>query len=187
MSPTIADAWAQLLAHPWQHVIAHWNWKAAVLSGLIRGSIFFMANLPAGWPAALLALAVDLSFRLPLVGLYAALVQVFVNVEPVWAATAVVMVGVPCLSHTIEFTAHCLAGTPALKASVAASIALSVVSSGFELFAMRRGVFIVGPAAASLSHDLRRLPRVVGEFVWAIVAGMRRLVRGQTASLEKHR
>jgi len=43
-----------------------------------------------------------------------------------------------------------------------------MVSAVFNLFAMRRGVLIVGDEKASLFDDLRRMPRVVFDFLMAV-------------------
>jgi hypothetical protein len=44
-------------------VVVLWNWKAALLSAWWRGLIFLVANLPAGYIAALRAMATELVFR----------------------------------------------------------------------------------------------------------------------------
>jgi hypothetical protein len=162
---TVGQVVTSLRTHPWRLIILRWNWKAAILSVALRGAIFFGANLPLGVHAAIRALIVDASFRLPLVGAYAAIVQAFAGAEPPWAATAVVTAALPAFSHAVEFTAHRLAGTTLLHASVALSVALSIVSSAFSLFAMRRGAFVVGTGGSSLVDDMRRLPALFGAFL----------------------
>jgi hypothetical protein len=171
---TVRDTLADLARRPWQ-LAAHWNWKSAVLSSLLRGLIFFSTNLPAGLPAARRALAVDVAFRLPLVGLYAAIIQTFRTATPAWAATTIVALGVPIVSHLMELAVHWTAGTAKLEAGIAVSIAFSVVSSAFNLYAMRRGVLIVGDNdSASLRRDLRRLPALIGGFILAPLTAWRR-------------
>jgi hypothetical protein len=54
-----------------------------------------------------------------------------------------------------------------LAASVAASLVFTAVSTLFTLFAMRRGVLIVGEGGGSLLSDLRRMPRLVLTFLTA--------------------
>jgi hypothetical protein len=110
---------------------------------------------------------VDTAFRIPLVGDSGAIDQAFTEAEPVWAATAVVMVAVPLLSRAIEFLIHWLAGTPELLVGVLVSLAFSAVSNPFTLFAMRRGALVVGAEDAdSFSRDLLRLPRIAIEFAF---------------------
>jgi len=42
---------------------------------------------------------------------------------------------------------------------------LTVVSTGFNLFAMRRGTLIVGAAGRTMLDDLKALPRLIVQFV----------------------
>jgi hypothetical protein len=158
---TVTDAVSRIVRHPVQTLVRRWNWKSALLSAALRGSIFFAANLASGLLTAARVLLVDAVLRIPLVGIYGAAVQTFRTVEPWWAAAAVVAVAMPLVAHIIEFVVHYEAGTPAVVASVAFSVAASVVSSWFELFAMRRGLLLVGPDAGSLAADLRRFPAIV--------------------------
>ena len=46
--PTVAAVLADLMRRPGCHLVACWNWKAAVLSALLRGALFFAVNLRAG-------------------------------------------------------------------------------------------------------------------------------------------
>jgi hypothetical protein len=162
---TVASVFADLAAHPWQRLVMRWNWKAATLSAALRGGIFFATSLTSGFAAAARALAVDATFRIPTVGVYAAVVQAFAKATPVWLAVVVAAVLLPAFAHAVEFAVHRAARTPGRGAGVAVSILVSVVSSTFELFAMRRGVFLTGPNAPSLLEDLARLPRILLAFL----------------------
>jgi hypothetical protein len=170
----VRDVFGRLVHHPAKEILGRWNWKAAVLSGAMRGALFFFANLAVSPEAAARALLVDLSFRLPLVGIWGAVTQAFELAEPAWAAALTVMLLVPAVAHAIEFTVHWLAGTPALKAGVALSVGFSAISALFNLFAMRRGVLRVGDDSESLGEDLRRLPAVCVQFVVAGPAAVAR-------------
>jgi hypothetical protein len=184
---TVFDVLRTLARDPVGHVLARWNWKAAVLSGAIRGTIFFTTNLTVSSRAAIDALLVDLAFRLPLAGLYAAVTQAFRSAEPAWAASLAAMVLVPLAAHTIEFTVHWMAGTPALAFSVTVSVAFSALSTLFNLFAMRRGVLVVGDRSRSLNQDLRQLPAICLEFVLALPVGLYRAARGRLRSAAEPR
>jgi hypothetical protein len=176
---SVLDALLRVCADPRRYIFRRWNWKAAVLSGGLRGGLFFVTNLTAGLTAAEHAATVDLLFRVPLVGVYAALVQALAVARPAWAATATVMVLIPAIAHSIEYVVHRSAGTPALHTSMAASVALSALSSGFESFAMRRGAMVVGPDARSVRGDLLRLPALVGAFAVAAPCGAYRWYAGR--------
>jgi len=71
----------------------------------------------------------------------------------------------PAWAHSLEFMVHWLRGTVLLRESIAASIAFSIVSTAFNLFAMRRGALIVGPGSRSIWSDLMETPRLIVAFV----------------------
>src|SRR6202022_697407 len=52
-APTVSEVFGGIVRHPVRHLIRRWNWKSALLSSLLRASIFFFTNLVAGWHAAL--------------------------------------------------------------------------------------------------------------------------------------
>ena len=61
---------------------------------------------------------------------------------------------------------HWAAGTARLGPRIAGSILFSVVSTLFNLHAMRHGALLVGHhRAASLRTDLRRMPALVATFL----------------------
>ena len=160
---------ALLARHPRALLWRRWNWKAAITSALIRAAIFFAVNAAAGWRAAAGAFAAELAFRVSTSGFYGAITEAFTVVRPVWRAAVTTMVGLPLLSHALEFALHYLRGTPELGRSISASLAFTAVSTAFNLFAMRRGALVVGEGHAPLRHDLRRMPGLIGEFVLYLV------------------
>lgn len=162
---TVAGVLRELARRPRHYVITQWNWKSALLSAMLRGAIFFTTNLTFGVEAAGRALLVDAVFRIPLVGVYAAVTQAFKMVEPAWAAS-IAVIALAAVAHLVELVVHVSAGTPAVQASVLASIVFSAVSSLFNLFAMRRGVLVVGGKdAAPFGRDLLRLPGLALDFL----------------------
>jgi len=164
---TVFQALQDVGRRPWWHVRTHWNWKTAIMSVAVRGSLFFVTNLAFGVTTATRAWLVDTAFRIPLVGVSGAIDQAFTDAEPVWAASAVAMVVVPLLSRAIEFLVHWIAGTPELLVGVLVSLAFSAVSNPLTLFAMRRGALVVGTEDEdSFARDLVRLPRIVADFVF---------------------
>ena len=155
--------------HPWRYVIRRWNYKAAVTSSLVRGALFFATNLAAGLSAAAAALLTEFVFRFATSGCYGALTQALRRVEPARNAMVTAMIVLPACGHGLEFVVHWLRGTANLHASVAASVALTVVSTAFNLYVMRRGALITGEDAGSLAGDLRRLPSLFVEFLTDVV------------------
>lgn len=146
--------------------IASWNWKTAFLSSGIRATIFFVANLAAGVDAAVNALQTELLYRAVASGFYGGLTERLARATPTRTAVVTAIVVLPAVAHAIELGVHAAAGTRRLGASVAASVAFSVVSTRFSLFAMQRGVLIVSHGRRSLAGDLRALPAVVAGFLW---------------------
>jgi hypothetical protein len=162
---TVTGVFAWLVRHPWEAVGRRWNYKSAVLSAAIRAALFFAVNRRAGLDAATAAMITESVYRFGTSGFYGALTQAFRRAEPKWAATVGTLVLLPTVSHSLELAVHWLRGTPELAASIAASVALTIVSTSFNLFAMRRGVLVVGKGGRTLLDDLRAMPRMVGLFV----------------------
>jgi hypothetical protein len=142
-----------------------WNWKSALLSSTTRATIFLFANATAGWRAAWGAFGAELAYRACAAGFYGRATQVFAGVRPAWAGAAAALILLPGLSHGLEFAVHYLRETPELARSIALSASFTVISTLFHLFAMRRGALVVGVAAAPLADDLRRLPRLIADFL----------------------
>jgi hypothetical protein len=153
-----------LLREPVQRLIWRWNWKSAVLSSLLRATLFFAVNLTAGLPAAFAAMRTELVFRAITSGFYGALTENFREAEPPWAAAITVMILLPIANHSLEFLVHWLRGTRNLASSIVASVILTAFSTVFNLFVMRRGALIVGEGRKSLVSDLAQMPRLIGAF-----------------------
>jgi hypothetical protein len=168
-APSVAEVLWRLARHPVDGLVRRWNWKSALLSAVSRGLIFFAANVTAGWRAASAAFVTELVFRACTSGFYGAMTEAFVPARPIWAAAMATMILLPVLSHTLEFAVHVARGTPELSRSIAASVAFTVLSTGFNLFAMRRGALVVGPGRGSLADDLRRTPCLIGSFALAVI------------------
>lgn len=161
------DVLRWMATHPADALFERWNYKSAVLSSLARGSIFFTTNLTAGADAAIAAMITEWCFRFATAGFYGAATQAFRAVTPPLHGTLAAMVILPAVAHSLEFLVHLWRGTPALGTSIAASVVFTAISTAFNLFAMRRGVFIVGEGGGSLLSDLVRLPRLLFSFLAA--------------------
>jgi hypothetical protein len=177
---TVLETCRELARHP-VRLIRQWNWKNAMFTALVRGAVFFATNLVAGFPAAVRAFVVDALFRVPLSGVYAAVTQALTSAQPRWAALVVIAGLVPAFGHVVEFGVHWLVGTPELRASVLGSMAFSAASALFNLFSMRRGVFLVGAAARPFREDVKRLPALLLEFLLTPARLARRLALNRDA------
>ena len=173
-APTVSEVFTGLVRHPVEHLIRRWNWKSALLSSLLRATIFFFTNLISGLHAALGAFLAELIFRGCTSGFYGAITESFSEARPAWAATLAAMVALPCMAHSLEFLVHWLRGTPKLGLSIGTSVIFTAFSTAFNLYAMRRGVLVTKGKNHSLLHDLSQVPPLLLSFV---LAGPREIVR----------
>jgi hypothetical protein len=180
---SLRQALLRLILQPRQWLLLSWNWKAALLSSWYRGSVFFAVNLHWGWRAAGAAMLTEFALRSVTAGFYGAMTQNLSRVRPFWQRWLVALVALPVLQHSVELGVHWARGTPGLLPSVAASAAATVLSTAFNLFAMRRGFFVVGQGAKSLGADLARLPELLGVMLAAPLRALagRRFQRNATS------
>lgn len=180
---TVADVFYNLLHHPLQ-LLTRWNWKAVVMAMIVRGSIYFtIYKASENTLVTLTAVALDVVVvRFLTTGIAGALVQSFRKARPIWLANLIVSIMLPAMVHTIEFATHYIhesyfsdiLAAPldgvARKRAFAISVLFSIVSVLFNLYAMRKGALLVGAGedTQSLTNDLRRMPRLVGEFIIAL-------------------
>jgi len=166
--------WA--LANPVELFYRRWNWKAALISALMRGAIFFTVNLKVGSRAAVGAMLAEFTWRYLTSGGWGAVTQILRKVKPTWQAIFGAMVVVPACSHLMEFTIHYLRGTPRLGRSIFVSICFTQISNLFNLYVMSKGAMIVGADARPLSEDMRRIPSLIAGFLAVLPrAAFRRL------------
>jgi hypothetical protein len=162
---SVGHALRWIVCHPWYALGLRWNYKAAVLSSVLRASLFGAVNISAGADAALAAMTTELCFRFATSGFYGAMTQAFRRVEPVRAGTIAAIIVLPLVAHSLEFLVHWWRGTAVLGASITASVAFTALSTTFNLFAMRHGTLIVGRGRRSLLSDLAAMPRLMVLFV----------------------
>lgn len=176
---TLGDVLTALARDPaW--LVRRWNWKSALLSSVSRGVVFFAANLTAGPRAATAAFVTELWFRMLTSGFYGALTESMRDVEPARDGIVAGMVLLPLVSHSLEFAVHSLRGTPELGRSLSLSVAFTMLSTAFNVYAMRRGAFVVGSGAQPLHRDLAQVPRLAVEFARAILCAIARAFRART-------
>jgi hypothetical protein len=165
---SVGEVLLRFVREPGKYLVARWNWKSAVMSSLFRAGIFFFVNLTAGWRAALAAMGTELVYRGLTSGFYGALTEGFSDAEPAWVGALAAMVALPLAGHSLEFLVHWLRGTQKLVPSITASVIFTALSTLFNLYAMRRGALIVGKGRGSLLDDLKRMPRLVLDFILVI-------------------
>jgi len=181
---TITEALQSVWNEPGQF-IKNWNYKGAVLSGVLRAPIFLITYL-AGRESIRLAVgaaAIQFMFRFVFAGVGGTLIQRFRRVEPPWKALLAIMLILPLISHLFEFAiqflfAYFTSTQDHTDEAILRSITVSIISALFTLFAMRRNVMIVGEEdSRSLFHDISRLPVLVFEFCAFIPNEIASLIR----------
>jgi hypothetical protein len=168
---TIGEAWSNLLRNP-SLFIRYWNYKGAILSGLLRAPIFLITYLigKESWKLAVGAALVQFTFRFLFAGVGGALIQGFRRVEPAWKALLTILMVVPLISHLFEFLfqfafAYFTGTNDHTDEAIVRSICFSIISALFTLFIMRRNVLIVGDAESkSLLSDIIHLPVMIFQF-----------------------
>lgn len=172
VTQTIGEVWLSLWNDPGQF-IRYWNYKGAILSGVMRAPIFLITYL-LGKESLRLAIGAALAqftFRFLFAGVGGTLIQSFRHVEPAWKAILTVLLIVPLISHVFEFAVQAIfayaTGTQDHTGdAILRSICVSIISALFTLFAMRRGIMVVGDEdSKSLMNDISRLPVVIFHFI----------------------
>lgn len=164
-----------------------WNWKSATVSASIRAAIFFVANLQGGREAAWAAWSTEFVLRLATSGFYGGLTQEFSAIEPEWHGMLAAMVVLPVLSHALEIIVHLMRGTSELVVSIAASMAFTVLSTTFNVFAMRRGALVTGNGSRPLHRDLLLMPGLVAAFARSGWRAANAVVAKSTAATDRRR
>ena len=170
-SNTISEALSNVWNNPGLF-IKNWNYKGAVLSGVLRAPIFLVTYL-AGKESLKLAIgaaAAQFAFRFLFAGVGGTLIQSFRRVEPAWKALLAIMLVLPLISHLFEFAVQALfayvtSTQDHTDKAILRSITVSIMSALFTLFAMRRSVMIVGDEdSKSLLHDIGQLQLLIFQF-----------------------
>lgn len=181
---TIGEVWASVLQDPSQF-ITNWNYKGAIMSGVIRAPIFLITYLAASesLTLALGAALAQFTFRFVFAGVSGALIQSFRRVEPAWKALLAILLIVPIISHIFEFFvqfsfAYATSTNEHTDVAIIRSICLSVISALFTLFIMRRNVMIVGEEESeSLLSDMAQMPMLIYRFMAFIPNEIALLIR----------
>jgi hypothetical protein len=169
MPNTIRGVLKVLAANPLA-IIWRWHWKAAVMSGLFRGPIFFMSYKKEGLAVAVGAMFAQFFSRMIFGGVNGAIIQSFSRVNPQWHAFLTVPLVLAAFSHLIEFGVQTVYdnyyGTSSMGKAITVSVAISVLSAIFNLYAMSRGNFLVkDERQQSFWRDLQNTPRLIFDFM----------------------
>lgn len=168
----VIDVFRDLIRHPIKAIVLRWNWKAAVLSALLRAPIFFFTYIfkKDGLKLALGAAIAQSIFRFIFGGVNGSIIQSFSRVEPAWHAVLTVPIVLAIFSHIVEYFVQTLydnqTGVNGKSNAILVSIIVSAISAIFNLFAMRRGALLVkDESQQSIWRDLKRMPWLALEFI----------------------
>lgn len=164
---TVGKALLQLFRNPFYYFVRHWNWKSALFAAINRGTIFFVATMKRGRMEISIAVLVEIIFSCATAGIYAAFTQAMRFAQPAWLAACIVALGIPSALYGVDYLAHVYTGMHHVRPAVTFATGLSVVSTLFNLFIMRRGAMIVGEESQPLWRDLIRIPLLIVQFVIA--------------------
>jgi len=181
---TLTEAWGHVLNHPYLFV-KQWNYKGALMSGVVRAPFFFFTFLAGGegWLIAIAAGLAQFAFRFVFAGIGGAFIQALRHVEPAWKALVSILVVLPLISHVFEYLVQ-LAFASVTQTSeltftaILRSVCVSIFSALFTLYIMRRDVFIVGEVESdSLAKDFTKFPRLIFNFVAFVPNQLAEMVR----------
>ena len=168
----VFDVFKYIVRHPIEMLVLRWNWKAAVLSALLRAPIFFVTYVfkKDGLKLAIGAAVAQSIFLFIFGGVNGAIIQSFSKVEPAWHAVLTVPLVLAAFSHLIEYVVQTMydnqTGVNGKGKAIAVSIIISAISAIFNLFAMRRGALLVkDESEQSIWRDLKRMPWLALEFI----------------------
>jgi len=163
--PQVRAVLRELARHPVHAFVGCWNWKAGALSIILRAPVYILTTLKYGWQAASLAGFVEAVFSAGIAGVYAAFTQAVRYAEPQFVVASLLLVFLPGVALGFDALLHYVARTPNLHAGVMASLVVSVVSSAFNWYSMRRGTLLMGPRSRSFGADLAAFPILIGGFL----------------------
>ncbi|MFZ0706167.1 MAG: hypothetical protein WAM71_11230 [Candidatus Korobacteraceae bacterium] len=164
---TVGKALLQVLGDPFYYFVRHWNWKSALFGAFNRGTIFLIATMKRGRVEMSVAVLVEILFTCATAGIYAAFTQAMRFAEPEWLGAGVVALVIPGALYGADYFAHIWTGMHNVRPAVGFATGLSVISTLFNLFIMRRGAMVVGEGSQPLWRDLLRIPVLLAQFLIA--------------------
>jgi hypothetical protein len=163
--PQVWSVVSGLLRHPIHSFVTCWNWKAASLSMILRVPIYVGTTFKYGWQATTIAGSVEAVFSAGAAGVYAAFTQAVRYAEPQSTVGILLLILLPTITLILDSLFHYAMRTPNLIVGISVSLVVSVLSSAFNWYSMRRGTLLMGPGGRSFSRDLISIPLLIARFV----------------------
>lgn len=152
-----------------------WNWKSALLSVTLRSIALFLLVAHRGSHAGLRAAFIEACYVALTAGIWAALQQGALAVDPRWLGNLLIVVVVPVLAQSADYTIQHHLGTPGMRTASIGMVFWGVLSASFHLYLMRHGAMLVGDSSPSLARDFKRMPRLILGFILVPVQALRKL------------
>jgi hypothetical protein len=180
----VAAALSDLVLHPAQTFYHSWNWKAALLSAMLRAPLFLLATLRQGLEVISIAVVVEAVYSAAISGCYGAFVQKLRHARPLWASGLLILAVLPGVLLWFDYLLHLYTRMPNLKGGMLAAATLSLLSSLFNWYLMSRESLLVGAEGRSFASDLKRMPRMLIDFICWVPRHCYRLLRSTNVHLQ---
>jgi hypothetical protein len=180
----VMAALSDLALHPVQTFYHSWNWKAALLSAMLRAPLFLFATLRQGMEAVSIAVFAEAVYSAAISGCYGAVVQKLRRAHPLWASGVLILVIFPGLLLWFDYLLHFYTRMSNLKGGMWAAATLSVLSSLFNWYLMSRDSLLVGKEGRSFASDLKRMPLMLADFLRWVPRHCYRLWRSSSVHLQ---
>jgi hypothetical protein len=175
---------SDLVLHPVQTFYHSWNWKSALLSAMLRAPLFLVATLRQGLKAVSIAVLAEAVYSAAISGCYGAFVQKLRRARPMWASGLLILVILPAILLWFDYLVHLYTGMSNLKGGMWAAATFSLLSSLFNWYLMSRNSLLVGKGARSFASDLKRMPRMLTDFVSWVPRHCYRFLRSSDVHLQ---
>jgi hypothetical protein len=156
--------------------LTHWNWKVAILTALLRGSVCVAALRHMELHARQHFGMVEAAFVLLTCGFFSALQQQSLSLRSEGLAWLACVVVVPLTSLGCDAGLHIWLDGQQTRQLGIAGVAFTLISSTMHWHMIRNGALLVGDEAHSLAADLKRIPVLVGLYFAAPVLWLWRTV-----------
>jgi hypothetical protein len=180
----VVDVLSDLVLHPVQTFYHSWNWKAALLSAMLRAPMFLVATLRQGLEAVSIAVLAEAVYSAAISGCYGAFVQKLRRARPMWASGLLILIILPAILLWFDYLLHRYTGMSNLRGGMWAAATFSMLSSLFNWYLMSRNNLLVGEGARSFASDLKRMPRMLTDFVSWVPRHCYRFLRSSNVHLQ---
>lgn len=153
--------------------LTHWNWKAALVTAVLRGAACVAGLRHMEMHARQHFGMVEAIYVLLTAGLFSAWQQQSLRVKPKQIGWLACVVVVPLTSLGLDALLHLRLDHGNMRALGVAALVFTVVSAMFHWHVMQNGALLVGKESRPLLSDLKALPGLAVSFVQAPLTWVR--------------